>query len=595
MMSQRSGLAVLVTAAFVAGMALSAHTGHQTDVARAAGPVEKARIVFVNGSRIVGIGADGRARQTLTFRSKSLSEYDEVLDRAPRVSPDGSRFLFLRDVDLEESGESTRLMVAWMGGGAQTVTTTRRLTPRGRNWPDVDIESATWNQDGTRIVFSQTTSRFWFLRSKWVSQVRSIKPDGTGLKTILTSRLGRASGEGYVGPGIFRDLDISPTSGRILATRERVPGGRSDLVAFDVDSERPGRLVRSAKQGRWSPDGQQILFLSDRDKTGRQCYEGGCEFQLKIYTARLDGTGQRRVQKQPQAGTIAGADWSPDGSRIAFGSDRNVPGLLGISMEIYSIKPDGACLTWLTNGSPESWDPNWSPAPGFDTHPGACGATARTPRVDPLPSARPRVNGKPAGWPRLWLGPSYESAVLTFPDPEGDDLLYYDCALFERRKCLKSFVDLDSRRICWGSIGHFLEDGNYRGLIKRRGALVSRPLTDSDGNRKIVLFTGGQSIEILFEAAPFSESTTLAEYLGLVDSLRPVGRDGFGGTDLQPTVFDRAEVGKARRVANAMDRLENAADVAEKLGMRPVSVKAYARFHRDLERLGPVKQVRCRA
>ncbi|MDQ2700383.1 MAG: hypothetical protein M3Y23_03535, partial [Actinomycetota bacterium] len=90
----------------------------------------KARLVFVNGTRIAAVNADGSDRRTLTHRGRSLGRYDEQFDRAPRVSPDGSRFVFLRDVDGDR-GETTKLMVASIDGtGTRTVSSADRLTPK---------------------------------------------------------------------------------------------------------------------------------------------------------------------------------------------------------------------------------------------------------------------------------------------------------------------------------------------------------------------------------------------------------------------------------------------------------------------------------
>ena len=379
----------------------------------------------------------------------------------------------------------------------------------------------------------------------------------------------------------------------MLITRELVPGGRSDIVAVDPESGKSKRLVRSAKEGRWSPDGSSILFLSDRDKTGEQCYEGGCEFQVKLYTAKSDGSDQRRVQSKQQAGTILGADWSPDGSRIAFGSDRNMPGIFGISMELYSIRPDGSCLTWLTNGSPESWDPNWSPVSGFDSNPGSCGAVEREVVVDPLPSPHPLVDDKPAAWTRLWPGPVHQGRVLTLPFAEGDELLYFDCTSFRRSDCRFIYIALESRDICDRGVSDFLEASRYRGVVEHRGALLSRPLYDKSGNRQVTLITGGQTVTVLLENFHSKKPASFAEYLELVDELRPVGRDDLVDTELQGAVFDRGDIEKAAGIAKSFDRFKSVPKVAERFRTKSDVVRAYLRFQRDLDELGPVKTTRC--
>ncbi|PJF24865.1 MAG: hypothetical protein CUN53_15680 [Phototrophicales bacterium] len=50
-------------------------------------------------------------------------------------------------------------------------------------------------------------------------------------------------------------------------------------------------------------------------------------------------------------------DWSPDGSVIAFASEAEGRGLF----EIYTIEPNGANLTRITNASGSNTFPRWSP------------------------------------------------------------------------------------------------------------------------------------------------------------------------------------------------------------------------------------------
>ncbi|MGD8398615.1 MAG: Tol-Pal system protein TolB, partial [Anaerolineae bacterium] len=59
---------------------------------------------------------------------------------------------------------------------------------------------------------------------------------------------------------------------------------------------------------RWSPNGGQITFHSDRD--------GNWE----IYVINVDGSWLRRITINPTTDIMP--VWSPDGLRIAFRSDR---------------------------------------------------------------------------------------------------------------------------------------------------------------------------------------------------------------------------------------------------------------------------------
>jgi Tol biopolymer transport system component len=104
----------------------------------------------------------------------------------------------------------------------------------------------------------------------------------------------------------------------------------------------------------WSPDGSKIAFTSDREES------------WEIWVMNADGSGQTRLTRF--YGQDGSPTWSPDGTKIAFSS------LLGGEHEertIYMINSDGTMnadgtrLTKLTNFDPymrwQHMDPAWSP------------------------------------------------------------------------------------------------------------------------------------------------------------------------------------------------------------------------------------------
>jgi TolB protein len=95
-------------------------------------------------------------------------------------------------------------------------------------------------------------------------------------------------------------------------------------------------------QAAWSPDGSRIAFVSTRD------------LPKQIYTINSDGSSQKRLTS---AGDNSAPVWSPDGRRIAFLSNRD-----GID-RIYIMNADGSQQIRLTSrdlGSGQS-GPVWSP------------------------------------------------------------------------------------------------------------------------------------------------------------------------------------------------------------------------------------------
>jgi TolB protein len=99
----------------------------------------------------------------------------------------------------------------------------------------------------------------------------------------------------------------------------------------------------------WSPDGTTIAFASDRDGDPNE-----------IYLMDADGSNQVRVTDNP--GIDEYPTWSPDGTRIAFhctmgGSNPNGTG----DFEICVVNRDGTGLHRLTDTPGENTQPDWSP------------------------------------------------------------------------------------------------------------------------------------------------------------------------------------------------------------------------------------------
>jgi Tol biopolymer transport system component len=107
----------------------------------------------------------------------------------------------------------------------------------------------------------------------------------------------------------------------------------------DQSNLNPNQAI--GKSPAWSPDGSKIAFESDKDGN------------LEIYVMNSDGTGQKRLTTN-SANDVEPA-WSPDGSKIAFRSDRDG------NFEIYKMNSDGTGQKRLTTNSAYDGKPDWSP------------------------------------------------------------------------------------------------------------------------------------------------------------------------------------------------------------------------------------------
>jgi TolB protein len=143
----------------------------------------------------------------------------------------------------------------------------------------------------------------------------------------------------------------SPDGTRIAFDSDR--RGNYDIYVMGSDGSEVTLLTDHPSQDAypvWSPDSSRIAFVSLRHESNPEACDP-CNWE--IYVMQADGTGLTRLTNDPAEDF--GPTWSPDGTRLAFDSDR------GGSYNIYVMNIDGSGVRQLTDDAAGSVSPAWSP------------------------------------------------------------------------------------------------------------------------------------------------------------------------------------------------------------------------------------------
>jgi dipeptidyl aminopeptidase/acylaminoacyl peptidase len=196
----------------------------------------------------------------------------------------------------------------------------------------------------------------------------------------------------------FAGLDFRSTILRIA-----FDAARGTVVGAPVPILKSNLAIRDHEL---SPDGSWLVFTTSG-------------VQEDLFVSRVDGRDYRRLTDDPFRDR--GPSWSPDGSRIAFYSDRSG------TYDLWTIQPDGSSLVPLTQGTGNPGFPVWSPrgdrvAEGFFSW-----AIIDPTRVTTKPQAVPAPNPTERFMPSSWSAASNRLAgVVTPVDGSGVRVGVYD-------------------------------------------------------------------------------------------------------------------------------------------------------------------------
>jgi Tol biopolymer transport system component len=212
--------------------------------------------------------------------------------------------------------------------------------PRRLTFDNTGLLGLTWSADGREIIYSS------------IRAGGGDRQDNNDYRTVFTSRLWRIPASGGVTERISIDSshiffpNISRQGNRLTYVQKAPEDWNIygvEISGTTVSKNQPTRLIASTRfdgAPQFSPDGRRITFHSDRSGP------------MEIWMCDRDGTNLVQVTSlNKRSGSPR---WSPDGQQIVFDFYEEGKG------DIYTISVEGGLPRPIVTGDADDHWPSWS-------------------------------------------------------------------------------------------------------------------------------------------------------------------------------------------------------------------------------------------
>lgn len=276
----------------------------------------------------------------------------------PAWSPDGAHIAY----ETNKSGE-VRLWIMDADGSNKHIVT------HGR--PNTFDLLPVYTPDGTRLVYQQFRRYVFQDETFFTARIYSISIDGTDRRGLTAVKP----------PTEVFDFDpaVSPDGQSVVFSRSNrnYDGLIRQLYVMGIDGSNAHAVSPPELEGwfpDWSPNGNRVVFTDNSDRVGHNGY-----------VMNIDGTNVQQLTTQAFPHSDSQFQYSPDGTRMVFASDRNVPCCsdLFVTSDLFVMNADGTDQTLIETGLTAVHDFAWGTAPTTVT-------TATAPTTDRVGAALSR-------------------------------------------------------------------------------------------------------------------------------------------------------------------------------------------------------------